>query len=101
MTKMPVWLVSRPPAAPGVRRASVWLLAMSACGCSHAPAQDILGSFFPAWMLCTALGVLVAIVIRYALRLAGIGAYVPLPPLTYIFCAAAVTLFIWLSWFGG
>ncbi len=27
------------------------------CGCSHAPNFNILGSYFPAWLLCIAVGI--------------------------------------------
>ncbi len=72
--------------------------ALSAC--SAAPAQNILGSFFPAWMLCASIGVGAAILARLCLGAIGIEASVPAPPLTYIALAAAITLLVWLLWFG-
>jgi YtcA family len=36
-------------------------------GCGHAPSVDILGSFFPVWMLCIALAIVFAFVVRYLL----------------------------------
>jgi len=81
-------------------RGAALLLPLALAGCNHAPAQDILGSFFPAWMLSAALGVLATICVRVVLGTTGISAYVPVPPVTFILCAAAVTLFTWLVWFG-
>jgi hypothetical protein len=36
-------------------------------GCNGAPAIDVLGSFFPAWMVCIILAVALAFVVRYFL----------------------------------
>ena len=69
-------------------------------GCSDAPAQNILGSFFPAWMLCAAIGIAVSVVLRLLLGATGIEAHVPVAPLSYIACAVAITLLAWLLWFG-
>jgi hypothetical protein len=35
-----------------------------AAGCSRAPTLNILGSFFPAWILCGVVGILLAVVVR-------------------------------------
>jgi len=37
-------------------------------GCRRAPAFDILGSFFPAWLLCFAVGILLAVLCRALLQ---------------------------------
>jgi hypothetical protein len=36
-------------------------------GCGSAPAINILGSFFPAWMICLTAGVVLAFVVRFVL----------------------------------
>jgi hypothetical protein len=36
-------------------------------GCSHAPNVDIIGSFFPVWMLCLAIAVPLVFLTRVAL----------------------------------
>jgi len=41
---------------------ALWLL--PALGCSRAPSFSILGSFFPAWILCGVLGILLTVVVR-------------------------------------
>jgi hypothetical protein len=33
-------------------------------GCGRAPSIDVLGSFFPVWMLCAIVGVVVAFLLR-------------------------------------
>jgi YtcA family len=37
---------------------------LTATGCSRAPTFNILGSFFPAWILCGVIGVLLAVLVR-------------------------------------
>ena len=43
------------------------LLSLSCSGCNGAPAIEVLGSFFPAWMVCIIVGVVLAFVIRFFL----------------------------------
>ena len=46
-------------------------LAMWACslcaGCGRAPAFDVIGSFFPAWIVCITVAVVLAFVVRVLL----------------------------------
>jgi len=35
-----------------------------AAGCSRAPSFNILGSFFPAWIVCGVIGILLAVAVR-------------------------------------
>ncbi len=39
-------------------------LALLAAGCSRAPSFNILGSFFPAWIVCGVIGILLAVAVR-------------------------------------
>jgi hypothetical protein len=75
-------------------------VALLLSGCSLSPSQNVLGSFFPAWMLCAALGILAAVVIRRILGALGIDEHLVAPPLTYLCVSLASTLLIWLLWFG-
>jgi hypothetical protein len=84
-------------AAKGLRLLPIPLLA---CGCSHSPTLSLFGSYFPAWMVCAALGVIAAIVIRQILRLVDVDEYVVAPPLTYVGFAVAGACLFWLLWFG-
>ena len=74
---------------------------MTMSGCSAAPSQNILGSFFPAWLLCAALGVVAAVICWRLLVAARISEYLIAPPLVYLAIAASVTLLIWLVRSGG
>jgi hypothetical protein len=69
-------------------------------GCSRSPSQDILGSFFPAWMLCAALGLGAAVACRVILGALRLDKYVVAPSVGYLAVAVAVTLFVWLDRFG-
>ena len=42
-------------------------LGLSCAGCNEAPAIDVLGSFFPAWMVCIIVALPLAFVARYLL----------------------------------
>jgi hypothetical protein len=65
-----------------------------AAGCSRSPDYDILGSLFPAWLVCVALGALLAVVVRFILVRFRIGLLYPL--LAYLCMAAVFTFAIWL-----
>ena len=81
----------------GVRRAAV---ALVTAGCSHAPTMNLFGSYFPAWMLCAAVGIVATVIIWRILAMAGIHEYVIAPLLTYTGLALSATLLSWLLWFG-
>jgi hypothetical protein len=40
------------------------LPALAIAGCSRAPTFNILGSFFPAWILCGIIGILLTVPVR-------------------------------------
>ena len=51
-------------------------------------------------MLCTAIGIIVAVVLRLILGAIGLDKHVLAPPLAYLAVVVAVTLFTWLTRFG-
>ena len=75
-------------------------IALPVAACSYAPTMDLLGSYFPAWMLCAVFGIVAAIVIRQILAVVGINDYVIAPLLTYAGLALSATVLAWLLWFG-
>ena len=89
----------------GRRRRSpfaLWRVAivLAVSGCSYSPTQNLFGSYFPAWMLCAAIGIVAAVIIRQILAVSGINDYIIAPLLTYAGLAVSVTLLAWLLWFG-
>jgi hypothetical protein len=75
-------------------------IALPVAACNYAPTMDLLGSYFPAWRLRAALGIVAAVIIRQILAVAGINDYVVAPLLTYAGLAVSATLLAWLLWFG-
>ena len=65
--------------------------------CNRAPSFDILGSFFPAWMLC----LVSALVLTFAVRWLFLRAHIvlALPVLTYPSLTALFTFALWLTLF--
>ena len=64
---------------------------------TRAPSFDILGSFFPAWLVCLALTVLLTIAVRWLLMRVRVVLW--LPVLTYPSLTVLVTLSRWLTFF--
>lgn len=83
-----------------IRRSLLVINSMAICllcsGCSRAPSVDIIGSFFPIWMICIAAGVVLAYIARALLLRYGLENQVqPLwlfYPCTVILCACLLWL---------
>src|SRR5262249_35047964 len=65
--------------------------------CTRAPSFDILGSFFPAWLVCFAAAVLFTVVARLVLLRLRIA--IVLPTVTYACLTASCTFLLWLLFF--
>jgi hypothetical protein len=66
-------------------------------GCSRAPSFDILGSFFPAWILCLLVGLILTVGARWLLLRAGVALAIPI--LTYPSLTALFTIGLWFAFF--
>ena len=66
-------------------------------GCSRAPSLDILGSFFPAWLICFISAILLTIICR--LVLLRLHLKLDLPLLAYPGLTALFTFALWLMLF--
>jgi hypothetical protein len=66
-------------------------------GCSRAPAIDILGSFFPAWLVCFMVAIVLTAIVR--LVLLRLHLQLALPVLVYPALAALFTFALWLIFF--
>lgn len=77
-------------------------VAAAACvwGCAASPVQPIVGSYFPAWLICAVAGVIATAIIRQLLVLARLEAHLLSPPLTYLAMAIGIALLLWLLLFG-
>ena len=65
--------------------------------CSRAPSVDVLGSFFPAWLLCFVAGTVLAALVR--LLLLRLNRKMPFPILAYPSLAAFLTFTLWVVFF--
>jgi YtcA family len=66
-------------------------------GCGRAPAVDILGSFFPAWLVCLVAAILLTVIgglvlVRFHMNF-------DLPILAYPSLTALITFALWLIFF--
>jgi len=67
-------------------------------GCSSAPSRNILGSYFPSWMICALIGLAATVAVRAVLAKAGIDEELPMPIVVYLAFATAFSLAVWLLW---
>ena len=101
-TSQPAASGDRIDAAPrrplhGVTAAGVFTLLS---GCRSAPSRNILGSYFPSWMICALIGLAATVALRAVLVKAGIDEDLPMPIVVYLAFATAFSLAIWLVWLG-
>ena len=67
-------------------------------GCSAAPSRNILGSYFPTWMICLLIAIGLTIVVRVVLGKAGLAEELPVPMVVYLALTLAFTFGLWLLW---
>jgi len=79
-------------------RTTLVVLPFLLTGCNRAPTFDIMGSLFPAWLVCLVLGILMAVVARWVLMRQKI--HIVWPVLVYPSLGAAFTFTLWLIFFG-
>jgi hypothetical protein len=82
-----------------LRRNLIFLLAASLAGCAsfHSPTVDVLGSYFPAWMVCLVCGLALTLITRLLLVVARLRIYPA--PLVYPCLMAFFTLAVWLVFY--
>ena len=67
----------------------------------HVPSINMLGAFFPAWMLCVLIGVALALIGHRLLAAAGLDAWIGPRGIVYPALALAFTLGVWVAFFRG
>jgi hypothetical protein len=67
-------------------------------GCNGAPSRNILGSYFPSWMVCALVGLGVALLARMLFRVTGLLDELPVPFVVMLSIACATTFALWLIW---
>lgn len=66
--------------------------------CDGAPSRNILGSYFPSWMVCALIGIAAAVIARAVLKSTGLLVELPAPLAVLLSIACAVTFAAWLVW---
>lgn len=75
-------------------------LVLTGCSASgHSPTIDILGSYFPAWIICIVLGLALTLIARLILVGLKINAHLYPAPLVYICTLVFFTMALWLAFF--
>ena len=84
------------PGAYRILRRALALAPLLLTGCGRAPAFDVLGSFFPAWLVCFAVAILLTILCRALLQPR---VEIAFPVLVYPSLTAIFTFALWLALF--
>jgi fructose-specific phosphotransferase system IIC component len=80
-----------------VRLLPLLLVAPLLSSCSWAPSVEVLGSFFPAWLVCFIVAIALTALARWTLLRLRVKAALPL--LVYPSLAALFTFLLWLIFF--
>jgi hypothetical protein len=67
-------------------------------GCDGAPSRNILGSYFPSWMVCALVGIALALAARAIFKASGLLEELPVPFVVMLAIACAGTFAMWLIW---
>jgi hypothetical protein len=67
-------------------------------GCDGAPSRNILGSYFPSWMVCALVGIALALIARAIFKALGMLEELPVPFVVMLAIACASTFAMWLIW---
>jgi hypothetical protein len=88
---------------PGTLRAAAFISAaaamLPATGCSREPSVNILGSFFPSWIFCGLIGILLTVAVRLVFVRLKFEQDLWPPLLVYPCMAAFFTFTTWLLFF--
>jgi YtcA family len=80
-----------------VRRLPLLLVAPILSSCSRAPSVEVLGSFFPSWLVCFIVAIVLTALARLGLLRLQVKAALPL--LVYPSLTALFTFLLWLIFF--
>jgi YtcA-like protein len=72
---------------------------ISLTGCRGAPSINLMGSFFPGWMLCIGLGVIGALLLRRVFVRIGMEPHLGPLPVVYFCLWLLISLASWLLFF--
>ena len=81
------------------RYLSVSLPLVLLTGCTRAPSFNVLGSYFPAWLFCFFIGILLTVAARIVFRKYNVMEALNPPLLMYSCLTAFFTFALWLIFF--
>ena len=89
---------------PGLQSLLRYAPALLLSGCSpawsaHAPTVDVIGSYFPAWMVCIIVGLFLTLIVRWLLIGLRLDAHLRPKGLVYPCLLVLCTLATWLLFF--
>jgi hypothetical protein len=67
-------------------------------GCDSAPSRNILGSYFPSWMVCALVGIALAVLARAIFKSLGMLEEIPAIFVVMLAITCAGTFAVWLVW---
>ena len=79
-------------AFPLSRLVMLWIVSFMMAGCSYAPSVYAFGSYFPSWLLCAAIGIIGAVLVRVVFIRLQIDDFLPLRLLVYIAVAVIIAI---------
>ena len=82
-----------------MKSALVPVFCLLCMGCGRAPSVDIIGSFFPVWMICLTLAIVLVFVVRYLLVHYQLESEVGPVALFYPSVVVLFTCLLWLIFF--
>jgi hypothetical protein len=88
-----------PPFDRREKRVALLPFLMMLSGCGRAPTFSILGSFFPAWLACIILGIVMAALVYWFLTRYKLDDRLAWPTLVYPCLAALFAFTLWLLFF--
>ncbi len=68
-------------------------------GCARSPSFNVLGSYFPGWIICIVVGVLAASLLAILIKRLGWERGIPALPLFYFSLALLIACTLWLVTF--
>jgi len=78
----------------------IWLLIFVVRPVSHrSPTIDIVGSYFPAWMICIVSGLTLTLVSRWIIQAYHLEPYAPPAPLIYTCLTIIYTFVTWIIFY--
>jgi YtcA family len=100
-TQLGITLLLVPGKGRPTHQAMVIVICAALGGCQRVPSIDVLGAYFPSWMLCAIVGIALALIVRRVLIAAGADGGLGPRGVVYPALALALGLATWLVLFRG